>query len=450
MAHSSGFSITGLTILNGGDGYASNATYTLVALDPGQGSGFAGTCTTDGNGVVTSTNITNNGSNYSSGSWSYDITGSFISTPRLISNATYTNRMVDGEPVYLDSSGLDFPNKTFGFHDGWGYLQVLQYKGIETSPTHHYSGSKGWRLPQPEVSSSAQYGNTHDDPKPLTFGGPHPGRLYYVERSNSREPGSFTSISILDTKMQGSGSIIVPTIGYANTVSINSINVEKGISGNTSNSDIHDLYQAFNTVARTSKKNFDWFGKGPIYQVNSPHPIRFDEFYSTDFDSYGGSGCFSVDTHITLANGTTEKIEDLSIGQQVLTLILPTMPLDFDAEDTWKDWEADTLDGASFSSATITEIYFDWYESYYILNNRIKVTYEHPFFVKKNSKYQFVKTTDLVVGDEILTDTSGSFTFETLTNIERVNEDLETVNLNVEPSDVYFAGGVLVHNVHDK
>ena len=41
MAHSSGFSITGLTILNGGDGYASNATYTLVALDPGQGSGFA-------------------------------------------------------------------------------------------------------------------------------------------------------------------------------------------------------------------------------------------------------------------------------------------------------------------------------------------------------------------------------------------------------------------------
>ena len=122
----------------------------------------------------------------------------------------------------------------------------------------------------------------------------------------------------------------------------------------------------------------------------------------------------------------------------------------FDDEDTWKDWETNTISGSEFTTSTVKEIYFDWYENYYILNDRIKVTFEHPFFVKHDSKYEFVKTEDLIIGDEILTDTSGSFTFESITSKELIEEELETVNLNVEPSDVYFAGGVLVHNVHDK
>ena len=126
------------------------------------------------------------------------------------------------------------------------------------------------------------------------------------------------------------------------------------------------------------------------------------------------------------------------------------MPLDFDDADTWKDWETNTISGSEFTTSTVKEIYFDWYENYYILNDRIKVTFEHPFFVKHDSKYEFVKTEDLIIGDEILTDTSGSFTFESITSKELIEEELETVNLNVEPSDVYFAGGVLVHNVHDK
>ena len=54
------------------------------------------------------------------------------------------------------------------------------------------------------------------------------------------------------------------------------------------------------------------------------------------------------------------------------------------------------------------------------------------------------------MGDEFLTDTSGSFVFEQISNIQQVDEELETVNINCEPYDVYFAGGVLVHNVHEK
>lgn len=437
MAHSSGFSITGLTLIASGSGFAEDDEYDLIALDPGQGSGFTGQALTDGDGKVSSLSLGAGGSNYSSGSWSYQPTGSAITT---VQNDSEYNFIYGATTIYTNTNA-EFTNKKIGFYDGWGYFQVLTYTGI-SGPSR--TGVTGWKTFPPEVSQSAQY-TAYNGTHPVVANG---SSLYNVERSKSREPGSFTTIAIVDAP--GSGSIIVPTIGYANSVSINSINVEMGVTGNTDNSDIHDLYQAFNTVARTSKKNFDWYGVGPIYQTNSPHPIRFDEFFSTDFDAYGGSGCFSIDTPITLPDRSEIKIEDLYIGQEVLAITLPTMPLDFDDEETWKDWETNTIEGTEQTTATVKEIYFDWYEDYYVINDRIKTTYEHPFFVKRDSKYTFETTADLQLGDEFLTDTSGSFVFEEITSIEKIDEELETVNINCEPHDVYFAGGVLVHNVHDK
>ena len=435
MALSSGFSITGLTLLASGSGFATSTTYDLIASDPGQGSNFTGTCTTNGSGKVASTSITANGYNYSSGSWSYLPTGSAITTAQNDSENNFTY----GATTIYTNTNTEFTNKKFGFYDGWGYFQVLTYTGI-SGPSR--TGVTGWKLFRPEVSHSAQY-TAYNGTYPAVANG---SSLYEVERSKKRSAGAFTSISIVEAP--GSGSIIVPTVGYANNIDVDSIRTENGDS--QGNNNIHDLYQAFNTVARVSKKNFDWYGVGPLYNIDSPHPIRFDEFFSSTIDAYGGSGCFSVDTPITMADGYTKKIEELVIGEKLLALTLPTMPLDFDDNDTWVDWETETLEGAEFTTTTLTDIMFDWYEKYYKINDRIKVTFEHPFFIKHNNKYEFKQVEELIIGDEILTDTSGSFTLETITSIETIEEEIETVNLNVEPSDVYFAGGVLVHNVHSK
>jgi len=437
MALNSGFSITGLTLLASGSGYANSTTYNLVALDPGQGSGFTGTCTTNGSGKVASTSITAGGANYSSGSWSYEPIGSTIGPAYNASSWTTAY----GATRFYTNTSFTSTNKKFCFHDGWGYLQVLTYTSQTGGGPSYFDGVSGWRTFPPEVSQSAQYTSyLHAHPAV-----PHMAPVYNVQRSKIRTPGSYTTITLAGP---GSGSLIVPTIGYANNIDVDSIRTENGDS--QGNNDIHDLYEAFNTVAKVSKKNFDWYGVGPIYNTDSPHPIRFDEFFSSTIDAYGGSGCFSIDTPITMADGYTKKIEDLSVGEEVLTLTLPTMPLDFDDKDTWVDWETDTLDGAEYTTTKLTDIMFDWYDEYYKINDRIKVTFEHPFFIKHNNKYEFKKTEELIPGDEILTDTSGSFTFETITSIEVIEEELETVNINVEPNDVYFAGGVLVHNVHDK
>ena len=289
-------------------------------------------------------------------------------------------------------------------------------------------------------------------------------------------PGEFVSVGIIGS---GHGAIILSTIGQDASMSFSDINVERGLAANTANSDIHDLYQDFSSIAGsvhtdvTGKPNFDWFQGGPqsassvsagggTYQS---HPIRLDEFYGSNYSQYGGLGCVGLGTPITMADGTTKNIEDVNVGDWVRAASVPGMPLDFDEEDTWSDWEGvphgnppgsvwatayydiQETNRVTPASASVQEIYFDYYDNYYIINGSLKATYEHPFFVLRDGSYHFKTTVSLQLGDKVFKDNNE---FEIIETIEFVNETLETVNMNVENLDVYFGGGYLMHNVHGK
>ena len=293
-------------------------------------------------------------------------------------------------------------------------------------------------------------------------------------------PGEFCSIGINGT---GHGAVILASIGQDTSMSFSDINVERGLEFDTANSDIHDLYNDFSSIAGDlhsdvfGKPNFDWFQGGPrsasgvdsvgpvtggLYQS---HPIRLDEFYGSNYSQYGGLGCVGLGTPIIMADGTTTNIEDVNVGDWVRAATVPGMPLDFDEEDTWSTWEGTPHGNPPSSvwatayydiqetnritpaSASVQDIYFDYYENYYLINETLKVTYEHPFFVLRDGRYQFKTTVSLIPGDKLF---KSNNEFETIESIEFINEALETVNLNVESLDVYFGGGYLMHNVHGK
>ena len=293
-------------------------------------------------------------------------------------------------------------------------------------------------------------------------------------------PGEFCSIGI---DGPGHSALIIPTIGQDASISFNQINIERGIAGDTPNSDIHDLYNDFSSIAGSlhtdvdGKPNFDWFQGGPrsasgvdavgpvtggLYQS---HPIRLDEFYGSNYSQYGGLGCVGLGTPIIMADGTTKNIEDVNVGEWIRAASVPGMPLDFDEEDTWSEWtgtphgnppssvwatayyDIQETNRITPASASVQDIYFDYYENYYLINETLKVTYEHPFFVLRDGRYQFKTTVSLIPGDKLF---KSNNEFETIESIEFINETLETVNLNVEDLDVYFGGGYLMHNVHAK
>ena len=110
-------------------------------------------------------------------------------------------------------------------------------------------------------------------------------------------------------------------------------------------------------------------------------------------------------------------------------------------------YDIQELNRVSPVSASVFDLYYDFYDSYFLVNDKLKVTWEHPFFVLRNGGYSFQKTLHLEIGDKVF---GSENDFIDIESIQLINEEIETVNFNVEPYDVYFAEGMLLHNVHDK
>ena len=288
----------------------------------------------------------------------------------------------------------------------------------------------------------------------------------YDSYSGRASPGEFVSVGIRGT---GSGSIIFPTIGQDTSMSFSDLNVERGETFNAAAS-LSEIYGAFSSIAGSvhdelsGKPNFDWFQGGPV-SASAQNPIRLDEFYGSNYSQYGGVGCLGIGTPITMADGTTKNIEDVNIGDMIRSATVPGRPLDFDEEDTWTVWsgvphgnppgsvwatayyDIQETNRVTPASASVENIYFDYYDNYYLVNGSLRATYEHPFFVLRDGSYQFKTTASLLPGDKLFKTNNE---FETIETVEFVNEPLETVNLNVENLDVYFGGGYLMHNVYGK
>jgi hypothetical protein len=461
MAIQDGFKVTALTLLNGGTGWGTDTTGNLKMRGPGThidvGTGFTGTYGTDGSGVIDEVAITAAGKNYSSGSWSYDPIGSAITTTYNYSSYHWNP---SSSQLYTNASVEAFTNDTnnrIGVYDDEGYFQVLTYDTSVGGGPPYITGATGWRRHPDGTSPQVT----------------HATSIYNVQASKAL-PGEFCSIGIAGT---GHGAKIIPTIGQTEDISMDDMSVEFGNASETANITIHNLYQTFESVAGdpgsggvetdvTSKPNFDWYQGGPV-SASAPetyqrHPIRFDEFYGATYDTYGGLGCLGIGTPITMADGSTKNIEDVNVGDWVKTVTVTNMPLDFDDEDTWLNWygvphevdvsgvlyyEIQTNNMNTVASASVQDIYFDYYENYYLINETLKATYEHPFFILRDGQYQFKTTVSLLPGDKVFTD---ELQFEEIESVDFIDEVIETVNFNVEDLDVYFGGGYLMHNVHDK
>jgi len=92
-----------------------------------------------------------------------------------------------------------------------------------------------------------------------------------------------------------------------------------------------------------------------------------------------------------------------------------------------------------FSETNVVSIWSIMVDSYYVLNDGLKVTAEHPFFTGSGWK----TARELVVGDEL-------FTIEgrwiVLDSKFEVDEEIEVYNMHVGAPNTFFAEDILVHN----
>ena len=171
-------------------------------------------------------------------------------------------------------------------------------------------------------------------------------------------------------------------------------------------------------------------------------------------DTYGGLSiaCFLPGTLIHMADGTTKLIENLNVGEEVLSIDLPNLPDEDLGREIWTKFtmramdatELETLMSTNSSTATVESLFYDFMPGYMSINDdEIKVTIDHEFWVFQDGLWRWKRAEELDVGSLLYTTLGGT---KRIDSIEFISGDVEVIQFDVEPLDVYFAGGVLVHN----
>jgi hypothetical protein len=115
----------------------------------------------------------------------------------------------------------------------------------------------------------------------------------------------------------------------------------------------------------------------------------------------------------------------------------------------WEQWTTNTPIIGELVPVTVTNVRKDFYTSYYLINNDIKITKLHRLFASTDgSTWTWIDSSDLEVGYKLLDINKNIIE---ITSKLQVTELLDVIILDVENTDNYFAGqsSVLIHNTDE-
>lgn len=104
------------------------------------------------------------------------------------------------------------------------------------------------------------------------------------------------------------------------------------------------------------------------------------------------------------------------------------------------------LEGAVVRDARVAEVRIGEHDGFYLINRRIKATFEHPFLVRRDEEWGFCSAERLEVGDYLITLIDGELDEERIDSLERIDGVVRTVALHVPGTNTYLAEGVWTHN----
>tara|TARA_B100001079_G_scaffold183876_1_gene158266 strand:+ start:207 stop:1295 length:1089 start_codon:yes stop_codon:yes gene_type:complete len=173
-------------------------------------------------------------------------------------------------------------------------------------------------------------------------------------------------------------------------------------------------------------------------------------------DTYAGATitCFLPETPVELEDGEIIPIEDLVVGDKIKSYHIENLPDETLGKERYREFHLEEMNG-ELGDTEVKNVWFDFNPGYLDINEGlIKVTSEHEFWVLNKttkeespymppiSKWGFKKAAKLEVGDILF----GKEELIEIESIEYHHTEVEVVNINVEPVDVYFVNNILVHN----
>lgn len=173
----------------------------------------------------------------------------------------------------------------------------------------------------------------------------------------------------------------------------------------------------FELTDRNLEDIFESFYRERYNDTQDAHSLQGIVMYGAE-----RGGCFAAGTDILLADGSTKPIEEVRVGDIVLT----------------RTGQVDS----SLVSAAVSAVHVVEVSGVLVINGALRVTPEHRLF----SDGEWRAAGDLQIGNGLIRPDG---TVETVDTIEWIRGSHQVYNLTIEGAHTYFAGGVWVHNSKD-
>lgn len=138
----------------------------------------------------------------------------------------------------------------------------------------------------------------------------------------------------------------------------------------------------------------------------------------------GGAGpCFTKDTQISVKDGGFKNIQDIQVGDKILTR---------------------QSDGSKkLVEAKVSKLYTHTTSEYLIINKQMKVTPNHRIFINNS----WVQIGQAKIGDQMTDINGNTIEIESIEKVTSAKKDIDVYNLEVEVQHTYFAENIYVHNM---
>ena len=180
------------------------------------------------------------------------------------------------------------------------------------------------------------------------------------------------------------------------------------------------------------------------------HATRYNTSVSKSIeivDTYGGvPSCLLFRSMVSKSDGTTTKVEDLSIGDEILTVSLPGST--DESSGNWENDKFNTTSSFTPHSASVQRVLYEFSNSYYNINNGQElITGEHHILHRQSGSNEWGwKTAPTFQVGDYLMDKNGNEVAISSIDLSVNPDGYEVVQLDVEPDDFYIGQTFLVHN----
>ena len=152
-------------------------------------------------------------------------------------------------------------------------------------------------------------------------------------------------------------------------------------------------------------------------------------------------GCFDISTLVHMSDGTTKSYGELLQGDIVKSYSINGFT-ETDDSNIYLNEEIPNIIGTETTSI-VQSISILTADSYYLINNSLKITDEHPLMVKRDDVWKWRRVKDIQQYDKMYNINNGE---TIISSIEKVSDTINIASINVSDVNTYFAGDILAHN----